>query len=265
MPDSLPQRRPAVFPGTTLRRNSTETEAVRAVQAALNLRGCGPVPEDGLFGPQTEAAVRQFQSRSFDATGLPLVIDGQVGPVTWAALFGAASLPALRPGGTLAAAALRRAETELGRAVREDPPGSNRGPEVEAYLAAVGLGPGHAWCAAFVYWCVAEAAREAGLANPLPRTGGVLELWRRARKAGLPCLAARDAQSRPELVGKGMIFIMDFGAGKGHTGFVAGLADGRLATVEGNANDGGSREGIGVFALTRRTLGHVNTGFIGLP
>jgi peptidoglycan hydrolase-like protein with peptidoglycan-binding domain len=70
MPDSLTQRSTLAFPGTTLRRNSTETEAVRAVQAALNARGCGPVDEDGAFGPQTEAAVRLFQSHGFDARAM---------------------------------------------------------------------------------------------------------------------------------------------------------------------------------------------------
>lgn len=263
MPDSLPQSLAPAFPGTTLHRNSTETEAVRAVQAALNARGCGPVDVDGVYGPQTEAAVRHFQSRFFDAKGLPLAVDGQVGPVTWAALFGTASLPAMKPGTTLAAAALKFAETQVG--VMEDPPASNRGREVEQYLASVGIGPGNAWCAAFVYFCTDQAAKTAGLANPLPKTGGVLDMWRRSLKAGLPCLTAAQAQAQPSLVTSGMIFIMDFGEGKGHTGFVKALSDGRLATVEGNSNDGGSRDGLGVFALTRRTLGTVNTGFIGLP
>lgn len=263
MPDTLPKGLALAFPGRTLSRNSTDTEAVRAVQAALNTHGCGPVEVDGLYGSETEASVRHFQSRFFDAQGLPLTVDGQVGPVTWAALFGTASLPAMKPGSSLAMAALRFAGTQIG--VMEDPPGSNRGPEVDRYLASVGVAPGNAWCAAFVHFCVDQAAKAAGLANPLPRTGGVLDLWRRSRKAGLPCIAAKEARAQPSLLSSGMIFIMDFGEGKGHTGFVQGLADGRLATIEGNSNDGGSRDGLGVFALTRRTLGTVNTGFIGLP
>ena len=31
------------------------------------------------------------------------------------------------------------------RNVRETPKGSNKGPEVEAYLKSVGLGPGNSW------------------------------------------------------------------------------------------------------------------------
>jgi hypothetical protein len=43
------------------------------------------------------------------------------------------------------------------------------------------------------------------------------------------------------------------------------VANGRLVTVEGNSNDGRSREGTGVFRLDRRTIGTINAGFIGLP
>lgn len=252
-----------LFPGATVRRNSPFTEAVRAVQARLNGRGCGPLAVDGIFGPATEAAVRLFQGRFFDRSGAPLLADGQVGPVTWAALFGAATLPPLDKGSALAEAALRQATGQVG--VSEDPPGSNGGEAVEGFLSSVGLGAGHAWCAAFVYWCADRASAETGFPNPLPRTGGVLEMWRRARRLGLPCVPAAEARARPALVTSGMVFVMDHGAGRGHTGFVEGLADGRLRTVEGNSSGGGSREGTGVFALTRRTLGSVNGGFIGLP
>ena len=62
-----------------------------------------------------------------------------------------------------------------------------------------------------------------------------------------------------------MVFVIDHGGGKGHVGFVEGAANGRLVTVEGNSNDGGSREGTGVFRLDRRTIGTINAGFIGLP
>jgi len=253
-----------LFPGFTLSRNSPHPDAVRMIQRALNARGCGPVPVDGMFSAAVESAVRTFQARFVDLEGLPMKIDGEVGPVTWGALFGAASSPAMRAGTSLAAAALGVARTQIG--VMEKPPGSNRGPEVEQYLRSVGLGGGNAWCAAFVHWCVDQAVKgpPAG-PNPLPKTGGVMELWRRSRKAGLPVVLAADATKNPALVTAGMIFIIDHGGGHGHTGFVAGFTGGRLATVEGNSNDQGSAEGTGVFALTRRTIGTINAGFIGLP
>ena len=263
MLDAALQQDTIPFPGATIRRNSPFTEAVRAVQARLGERGCGPLAVDGVFGPRTEAAVRLFQGRFFDRSGAPLLVDGQVGPVSWAALFGAASVPPLGEGSALAEAALRVAAGQVG--VAEDPPGANAGEAVENFLASVGLGPGNAWCAAFVYWCADRASAETGLPNPLPKSGGVLEMWRRARKAGLPCVSAAEARARPSLVTGGMVFVLDHGAGRGHTGHVEALSDGRLRTIEGNSSNGGSREGTGVFALTRRTLGSINGGFIGLP
>lgn len=52
---------------------------VSAVQYLLNARG-GAVVADGVFGPNTQAAVAAFQGTS------GLVADGIVGPQTWAAL-----------------------------------------------------------------------------------------------------------------------------------------------------------------------------------
>lgn len=58
---------------TTLKRGSRGSE-VKTLQSRLNLA------QDGIFGPITEEAVRDFQKR----TGLKS--DGVVGPGTWAAL-----------------------------------------------------------------------------------------------------------------------------------------------------------------------------------
>jgi hypothetical protein len=251
------------FPGFVIRRNSSLSNAVRAIQERLIAVGCGPVEADGLFGPETEAAVRLFQTRFPDVEGRALRVDGEVGPVTWAAMFGGESLSPVAQGGALAQAALKHAGEQVG--VSEEPPGSNRGKKVEEFLSAVGVAPGNPWCAAFVYWCVDHAAGELNVANKLPRTGGVLELWRRAKRDGLPCVPAAQVAIQPSLVSAGMIFIIDHGHGKGHTGFVEGQENGRLVTVEGNSSDGGSREGTGVFRLKRRTVATINTGFIGVP
>ncbi|MGH2844483.1 MAG: peptidoglycan DD-metalloendopeptidase family protein, partial [Thermoleophilaceae bacterium] len=51
---------------------------VAHVQKALHIQA------DGIFGPQTDGAVRQYQSRA------GLQVDGIVGPATWGALFGSA-------------------------------------------------------------------------------------------------------------------------------------------------------------------------------
>lgn len=62
-----------------LKRGSTGSE-VRYLQESLIKLGYTPGPVDGIFGPLTEGAVKKFQADH------GLVVDGIVGPKTWAAL-----------------------------------------------------------------------------------------------------------------------------------------------------------------------------------
>jgi hypothetical protein len=137
----------------------------------------------------------------------------------------------------LATTTISTAITQLG--VKEIPKGSNAGPEVEIYLKSVGLGKGYAWCMAFVYWVVNQAAIKTAIKNPLKKTAGVLDQY----------------NSRPLLVNKvpqpGDIFIMDFGKGTGHTGIVERVVGTKIHTIEGNTNDEGSREGYEVCRRKR--------------
>jgi hypothetical protein len=180
------------YPGRHVKRGEHDPEVVLALQRRLNAMGCGPLGETGRFGADTLNAVRRFQARFPDIDGQPLKVDGVAGPLTWAALFGAPPAPAPGPRPSLATSALALARSQVG--VRESPAGSNRGPEVDAYLRTVGLNPAagsYAWCAAFVYWCFNEAARSAGRPNPLPRTAGVLAHW--TRPASAACGASHQA------------------------------------------------------------------------
>lgn len=61
-------------------RSGASSNAVRALQGALNARGAS-LAVDGAFGSKTLAAVRSFQSSR------GLAVDGVVGPVTWAHLL----------------------------------------------------------------------------------------------------------------------------------------------------------------------------------
>lgn len=67
------------YPGTPLREGSRGPQ-VKALQQKLR-SGSVNLPIDGVFGPQTQSRVREFQR----ARGLPA--DGVVGPTTWRALF----------------------------------------------------------------------------------------------------------------------------------------------------------------------------------
>jgi len=188
-----------------------------------------------------------------------------VGSLTWGALFGASTVPshATAPS-ALTKAAIDFAFTQVG--VMEDPLGSNRGPEVDQYLRAVGLNPAQgsfAWCVAFTHFCYEKAAESLGLQNPHIKTAGVLDHWNQAgKKPKVARVTNARAVADPGLVMPGSLFIIDLGQGLGHSGMVVGVADGRLTTVEGNTNDNGSRNGIGVFRREARKIAMINKGFI---
>ena len=96
------------------------------------------------------------------------------------------------------------------------------------------------------------------------KTGSVLDLWTRARQAQRVVTVTHDeALDDPSKVKPGMIFTISTGGGNGHAGLVVGVTGNRLETVEGNTNDGGSREGIGVFLHNGRNIDDINRGFIG--
>lgn len=257
------------YPGRVIKVGEADAKMVKALKKELNivlvLRGDEALqldPENPLFGPRMKQAVRLFQTRHVDAEGQPLKADGEVGAITWAALFGPEAVPNA-PVATDAflAQVLQIAVTQEKKGVREVPKNSNRGPEVDAYLRRAGVSPGLAWCCAFVYWCFDEAANAGGRANPMFKTAGCLAHWNNAGKRGARRITAAEAVANPIRVQPGMVFVMDYGGGLGHTGFVKRVEGGYIATVEGNTDASMTREGGGVYRLTRKLLS-VNKGFI---
>jgi peptidoglycan hydrolase-like protein with peptidoglycan-binding domain len=69
-------------------------EPVRRLQRALRRTPNLSIAVDGVFGSKTESAVKDFQE------GAGLVVDGIVGPLTWAALPNGGPMPTLREGST---------------------------------------------------------------------------------------------------------------------------------------------------------------------
>jgi hypothetical protein len=153
---------------------------------------------------------------------------------------------------TLAQRTLEIALSQQG--VSEQPKGTNTGPQVNEYLKSAGISPGYPWCMAFVYWCVSRACEEFKIVNPLVRTGGVMNQWNQTKLRKIP----RISRS----VKPGDVFIMQFGHGTGHTGFVEKIEGGLIYTIEGNTNDDGSREGYEVARRTRPISSFI--GFIQL-
>jgi hypothetical protein len=253
----------AIYPGAVLVPGSTDHASILLVQKQLNFVGCGPVQEDGVFGAETSEAVQHFQSRSFDNHGLPLVVDGSVGPMTWGALFGQPSPIVIEPATPLQGKTLEIAAGEIG--VMESPLGSNRGPRVDQYLRYVDLDPAtgsYPWCAAFASWCFGQASTALEIADPAPKTAGALDFWNRAGLAGLRRVSPSEAVANPNLVTPGMVFILSTGGGSGHVGLVEQVQGVVLTTIEGNTNDNGSREGIGVYRHNGRRIAQVNCGFV---
>jgi hypothetical protein len=252
------------FPGRIVERNEPDENIVRALQRRLNEVGCGPIDTDGGFGDETESAVRLFQARFTDADNQPLRIDGRVGSLTWGRLFGVKTVPTvIEPATDLARAVLDIARSQIG--VLEQPLGSNRGPEVDQYVRATGLDPGDvAWCVCFAFFCFKQASENLGRANPMIKTAGVLDLWNRAGNQHVPRVTTNEAMNNPALVHPGQIFVIDTPppGGKGHAGIVEQVLSGKLVTIEGNTNDNGSREGIGVFRREQRKISSINKGFV---
>jgi hypothetical protein len=254
-----------LYPGRVLKIGESDRTVVAALHGQLLARACGPVDDSDVFGAQTEAAVKLFQARHVDATGRPLKQDGEVGPITWAALFGDDMVPARTTAASpLLKAVLARAVSQL--AVREQPKNSNSGRQVDEYLNRAGVplslpAQKKPWCCAFVYWCFDEAARDEHRANPMVRTAGCLDHWNRAESHHARRIHAARALDDPGLIAPGMILIIDHQGGLGHTGFVEEVVGGLLHTIEGNTDASRTREGGGVYRLIRK-IGEVNKGFI---
>ncbi|UKT65628.1 peptidoglycan-binding protein [Pedobacter mucosus] len=249
------------YPNRIIKKKEADKDIVTAIQKKLNDLNFGPIDVDGDFGKNTESAVKLFQTQNFDAAGLPLTADGQVGSVTWAALFGDATVinDNTMPSNLLSSA-LMIAISQIN--VVEVPMGSNRGPQVDVYLRRAGLNPvgaHYSWCAAFTYYCFDEASKKIGNSNPLPKTAGVLELFRRAKCTKI---AQSAALANPNLIVPGCIFIIDHGGGMGHTGIVESVNGGNITTIEGNTNSALSSNGYGVFRLNRRKISQINKGFL---
>jgi len=248
------------YPNRYIKVGEANAEIVIEIQKKLNKLGIVSIPEDGIFDSLTKSAVKLFQSMSTDSHGNPLVSDGIVGAITWEALFGNSvenSSVNTAENKSLFDNTIAVANSQVG--VLEQPLGSNSGPEVEKYLASVGLPKGNSWCMAFVYYCFNEASNRLAIKNPLVKTGGCLHHWNTTIGKKI---TAFQAKNNPSLIVPGSIFIIDHGSGLGHTGIVTEVVDGYVTTIEGNTNNTNSREGIGVFSLKNRKINSINKGFI---
>ena len=227
----------------TLKKNSTGPDVRRLIERLVKL-GHLPAGTGGArFDDLVATAVRNFQSSHNGPDGLPLKVDGVVGPLTQFAIAVALgelppppnqSLPPLeiadRPAGVSVAGwnALQVARAEMAAGAGEIG-GDDRGPFCKKYLAVTGLDEGNDWCAAFVSYCFEEGNPGA---MPYTPTAGARATRKAFKDKGWEVAPTENDPPRP-----GDIIVWWRGARtgwKGHIGLVAGYADGIVHTIEGN-------------------------------
>jgi hypothetical protein len=114
--------------------------------------------------------------------------------------------------------------------------GQNDGIEVEKYLASTNLGAGYAWCAAFVNWVYVQNGIDT------PQSPAWSPSW-------FPNDRCTNTPQTGDVFG---IYFNNLGR-IAHVGFIHRYGPKTTLTVEGNTNNDGSREGIGVFVKRRLT------------
>lgn len=114
----------------------------------------------------------------------------------------------------------------------------NRGPCVDeikkAYWNTEEVGS-EAWCAEFAWVVASEAARRAGVANPLPKTASAVGMRDQSRAKGLRV----DKNPVP-----GSVFYRkpsNRATSSGHVGIVHTVESNRILTIEGNAGENSDR------------------------
>lgn len=119
---------------------------------------------------------------------------------------------------------------------------------VDLFLRAVGLAPGYAWCASFVYWCLTESGWPAESLPEKRRAAGVITWSRWAEERGLIVSEPRRGD---------LMFWLNRDGRTGHIGFITAVHGDVLSTIEGNTDGEGSREGDGVYRKTRLLGGKI--------
>jgi len=181
---------------------------------------------------------------------LGLVADGQDGPVTWRTIYSSVRERGFRSGFSSAGDEMvRLAKDEIGVSEVD---GTNCGERVDEYKAATWLDSdkGWPWCAAFICWLVREAIENENVLFERPQTAGAwdFENWAKKNENGLALNKPLEAGEKP-YVRAGDIVVFRFS----HIGLAIGEPNskGYVATIEGNTNGAGSREGGSVLEKSR--------------
>lgn len=242
--------------GTQSKGGANNRQDVMKIQSWLNLfaqinpRSGTATAIDGDFGPSTEMAVKNFQK----AKGLT-----QNGKVD-AALYGLLCQPMTnafetQPTGRnlreliISAAKLHLNNHAFELTIKGQ---SNSGPWVRSYMDG-NEGTDWFWCMGFVQTIIDQAASVQGkdFRTLMPLTYSCDTVGTTGITKGL---LTRYSQVRrdPSVVKPGDIFLVQKTPNDWfHTGLVIAVHDAIFETIEGNTNEDGSANGIGVFRRTR--------------
>lgn len=249
--------------------------AVRLLKELLARQGywTGTIGND--WGARLTEAVVYFQQTHIDRNGRSLDADGKVGDETWWALENASGAPqrsGLKPSIPSGLSAKRVALLEAALAehaldVKEEPNGSNRGPQVDKYFPDWLLkkfgpsGKGEAWCAFFFNWVTKKALGSTPWGGYI---GSCYSLLMAAKKSELAVYID------PHLIQPGDAFLLfsddpDHGRpDRGHIGMVLRVSEdcSEINTVEGNC---GNRVKVGMRPTSgvRRFINTCDDGFVG--
>lgn len=224
---------------------------------AFNLLDYAKTPP--TFDKELETDVKYFQATHLGPDGFFLEDDGIVGENTWWALlnpsgssqrsFIDAKIPDRVYGTRLKI--LERAMKEYNYGVKEVPDNSNRGERIDLYTG----GKAVPWCMKFVSYIL----RECEVRVPWDKyEGGTNSCYRKAVHAGI----FSETSSVSYFPAPGDLFMIQYGDGKGHVGFVLRVNyDGdklvSFNTIEGNA---GNRVKIGLRFVNKEKnlVGFIN-------
>lgn len=190
------------------------SEAVRRIQQLLKAKGFDPGEIDGIWGRNTIAAVKRFQTQQ------DLEVDGVVGPETRAALFaGGAATPAS------AGLLLPWFEEAKNLAGTKEISGPGNNPVIMDWATSLDInyvGDDVPWCGLFVAHCIGSTLPQ----EVLPRNPLGARQWEQFGDATGPRLGAVMVFWRESLA-----------SGKGHVGFYVGEDDTAYQILGGNQSD----------------------------
>ncbi len=225
---------------------------VRLIQEWLCLDGF-QVVIDGAFGPATEGAVRQYQTKS------GIGVDAIVGDATFQQLvlpMTRALAPILLGAASLGAMVASYAKQHLAQTPREVG-GQNRGPWVRLYMNGHD-GAEWPWCAGFASFMLTQACTNMSVPVPVTPSVSCDSLAASAKQNGR-FVGETELTDRARLTPGSLFLNRRTATDWVHTGVVLDAQAELFQTIEGNTNDDGSREG---YEVCQRVRGYAGKDFI---